>query len=168
MVGSKPTPPILFVLTITFLLPLSESYPANPDLKSEFLIPHNNARKLVNVSKLIWDDEVAAYAEWYASIRQYDCSLIHSHGEYGENLFWGSGSGWKIAKVVAAWVVEKKNYDYETNKCDEGCMCGHYTQVVWRNTTRLGCAMVPCYGNKGTFVVCSYDPPGNYVGMWPY
>jgi pathogenesis-related protein 1 len=45
-------------------------------------------------------------------------------------------------------------------------MCGHYTQIVWRNTKAVGCAV----GGKGAreVWVCDYDPPGNYVGQRPY
>lgn len=48
-----------------------------------------------------------------------------------------------------------------------GDECLHYTQVVWRDSVYLGCAKVNCY-NGGSFVICSYDPPGNYEGDRPY
>ncbi|KAK2998900.1 hypothetical protein RJ639_023346, partial [Escallonia herrerae] len=45
-----------------------------------------------------------------------------------------------------------------------GQMCGHYTQVVWRNSVRLGCARVQ--SNSGWwFIACNYDPPGNYIAQ---
>ncbi|KAF5731874.1 pathogenesis-related protein 1-like [Tripterygium wilfordii] len=70
-----------------------------------------------------------------------------------------------VTDVVNLWVAEKANYDYESNSCNG--VCGHYTQVVWRKSVRLGCARVGC-DNGGTFVICSYDPPGNYNGELPY
>ena len=68
--------------------------------------------------------------------------------------------------VVKLWVNEKANYDYNSNSCVGG-ECLHYTQVVWRNSVRLGCAKVRC-NNGGTFIGCNYDLPGNYVGQKPY
>jgi uncharacterized protein YkwD len=131
-----------------------------------FLGPHNDARRALGLRPLRWDPQVASYAQWYANQRRGDCQLRHSNGPYGENLFWGSGVGWTPEQAVAAWVAEKPQYNYYTNSCNG--MCGHYTQIVWKDSRRLGCAMVVCDGNKGTLVVCSYDPPGNYVGMRPY
>ncbi|KAK7856648.1 basic form of pathogenesis-related protein 1 [Quercus suber] len=64
------------------------------------------------------------------------------------------------------WVAEKNCYDYNRNTCVGG-QCLHYTQVVWRNSVRLGCARVQC-NNGWWFVTCSYDPPGNYDGQRPY
>lgn len=48
-----------------------------------------------------------------------------------------------------------------------GKMCGHYTQIVWRDSVRLGCASVNCL-NGGMYAICSYDPPGNYIGESPF
>ncbi|KAM2731092.1 hypothetical protein EV2_034798 [Malus domestica] len=69
--------------------------------------------------------------------------------------------------AVDLWVAEKADYSYESNSCAAGKVCGHYTQVVWRNSARVGCAKVRC-SSGGTFIGCNYDPPGNYVGEKPY
>jgi pathogenesis-related protein 1 len=45
-------------------------------------------------------------------------------------------------------------------------VCGHYTQIVWRDTTSVGCAAQSC--PQGEIWVCDYSPPGNYVGQHPY
>ncbi|GJM87075.1 hypothetical protein PR202_ga02993 [Eleusine coracana subsp. coracana] len=139
-----------------------------PSLAASFLDPHNAARRAVGLGPLAWDERLAAYARRYAAKRSGDCALVHSHGPFGENLFRGSGgAGWRPADVVGAWVRERAVYDARSNTCRGGA-CGHYTQIVWRRTTAVGCALVPCGGGRGTFGVCSYNPPGNYVGMRPY
>ncbi|KAF4378489.1 hypothetical protein G4B88_027549 [Cannabis sativa] len=60
-------------------------------------------------------------------------------------------------------------YDYNSNTClsENPWACLHYTQVVWRDSTRLGCAKVHC-NVEGIIVICNYDPPGNYIGQRPY
>ncbi|XP_057428425.1 pathogenesis-related protein 1-like [Lotus japonicus] len=139
------------------------------DSRADYLNAHNAARSAVNVPNLVWDDTVAAFAQNYANQRKGDCKLVHSGGggRYGENLAWGkpdlSGTG-----AVKLWVDEKANYDYNSNSCASGKQCGHYTQVVWKNSMRLGCAKVKCDNGGGTFITCNYDPPGNYVGQKPY
>lgn len=137
----------------------------------DFVNPHNAARAAVGVGPVSWDENVAAFARSYAAQRQGDCKLVHSGGgpnHYGENIFWGGGSAWKASDAVGLWVGEKQNYDYNSNSCAAGKVCGHYTQVVWRKSTAIGCARVVCDNNAGVFIICSYNPPGNVVGESPY
>ncbi|CAL2279522.1 unnamed protein product [Prunus armeniaca] len=88
-----------------------------------------------------------------------------AEGPYGENLAEGYGE-MTGGQAVKFWVTEKPNYDYASNTC-VGDVCGHYTQVVWRNSTHVGCARAKCK-NGWMFVICSYYPPGNYIGERPY
>lgn len=144
--------------------------PARSDraLQRQFLVPHNAARYALRLAPLVWDPKLARYAQSYANKRRGDCALRHSNGPYGENIFWGSGNEWTPAQAVADWVSERKWYSYWSNSCVEGELCGHYTQIVWRSTRRIGCAKVTCNGGKGVFITCNYDPPGNYIGERPY
>ncbi|KAK9286098.1 hypothetical protein L1049_014478 [Liquidambar formosana] len=97
-------------------------------------------------------------------VNQY--GVVHSGGPDGENLALSTGNLTGTA-AVKMWVDEKANYDNNTNSCADGAPCGHYIQVVWSNSSRLGCAKVRC-NCAGTFIICNYDPPGNYVGQRPY
>ncbi|PKU60290.1 pathogenesis-related protein PR-1-like [Dendrobium catenatum] len=137
-------------------------------LPSQFLSPHNAIRSPLKLTPLTWDLQLMQYAESYALRRRSDCALVHSGGPYGENIFWGSGSGWSPAQAVAAWGGEGRWYSIKANTCVVGRECGHYTQIVWRSTRRIGCATVNCVGGRGQFMVCEYDPPGNYIGERPY
>ncbi|XP_033138795.1 pathogenesis-related protein PR-1 [Brassica rapa] len=76
----------------------------------------------------------------------------------------GSGSSWAPGFAVHSWIVEGSSYNFNTNSCDGSEMCGHYTQIVWRDTKKLECASVVCENGAGVFITCNYDPPGNYVG----
>ena len=140
---------------------------AQSSVQDDVVNLHNEARADVGVKPVSWNESLATYAESYAATRQDDCKLKLSGGPYGENLFWGSGAGWAPAQAVGAWLSERPRYDYWSNSCYGG-MCGHYTQIMWRSTRRVGCAMVTCYNGRGTFITCNYDPPGNYVGVRPY
>ncbi|KAI5081487.1 hypothetical protein GOP47_0004670 [Adiantum capillus-veneris] len=143
--------------------------PARPSSSSEgeWLEPHNAARAEVGLPPLVWSDEVAQFAEsWANQRRAAGCGLEHSGGSYGENIFWGSGAGYGPAECVASWVREKENYNYGDNSCSSGD-CGHYTQIIWANTARLGCAKATC-DDGSVFMTCNYDPPGNYIGTKPY
>ncbi len=81
-----------------------------------------------------------------------------------------------VASAVASWVNEEQYYDHATNSCASGQVCGHYTQIVWKNTTRVGCAQAHCTTNSPfgagfpdwDMSVCDFSPPGNYVGEAPY
>uniref|UniRef100_A0A3Q3E2B1 Peptidase inhibitor 16-like n=1 Tax=Labrus bergylta TaxID=56723 RepID=A0A3Q3E2B1_9LABR len=70
--------------------------------------------------------------------------------------------------------AENLSYDFNNNSCDEDKMCGHYTQMVWADTHRVGCAVHVCTDMEGlnwgrtNFLVCNYYPAGNYEGERPY
>lgn len=157
--------PIALICTLSCLAMLLQSSNAQ-NTNQDYLRAHNSARAAVGVEPLKWDDKVATYAQNYANKHKADCKLVHSGGSYGENLAWSSGelSGNAAVKM---WVDEKAYYNYNSNSCARGKQCGHYTQVVWRKSVRVGCAKVRC-NNGGTFITCNYDPPGNVVGQRPY
>ncbi|CAL5091583.1 unnamed protein product [Urochloa decumbens] len=137
----------------------------------DFVSLHNAARNDVGVGPVTWDDNVAAFARSYAARRAGDCALQHSSGSgYGENIFkGGAGKDWSASDAVGLWVKEKQWYDHASNSCSapQGQSCGHYTQVVWRKSTAIGCARVVC-NNGGVFITCNYNPPGNFAGQRPY
>ncbi|KAL8461326.1 hypothetical protein ACS0TY_032707 [Phlomoides rotata] len=151
-----------------FLLSLSIHAAASKNLVQQSLGIQNAARAALGLPPLVWDQKIVRYAEWYANRRRADCELQHSHGPYGENIFWGSGDEWTPAQAAAAWVAERQVYNYWSNSCAYGEQCGHYTQIVWKETRRIGCARVVCDEGRGVFMTCNYDPPGNYIGERPY
>ncbi|MFO0569207.1 MAG: CAP domain-containing protein [Polyangiaceae bacterium] len=134
---------------------------------------HNAARAGVNppasspIPPLAWSGSLAAVAQAYAN----KCVFQHSKGQYGENLYASTNSSSPQA-VVQSWMSEESSYDYASNSCSD--VCGHYTQVVWAKSTKLGCGVKTCDQNSpfgsGSWQlwVCNYDPPGNYVGEKPY
>ncbi len=127
---------------------------------------HNIYRRALHIPELVWNNQLAAYAqEWANSLKNQGCRMKHRpNNPYGENLAWAMGKTLTPQEVVQMWYSEVKDYDYASNTCRN--VCGHYTQVVWKNSKRLGCGIARC-GNSEVWV-CNYDPPGNYIGERPY
>uniref|UniRef100_A0A1J3HK63 Pathogenesis-related protein 1 n=1 Tax=Noccaea caerulescens TaxID=107243 RepID=A0A1J3HK63_NOCCA len=134
------------------------------DSPQDYVGAHNAARQAVGVGPIQWDGGLAAYAQSYAERLRGDCKLIHSGGPYGENLA-GSSGDLSGVRAVNLWVSEKANYNYPANTCNG--VCGHYTQVVWRKSVRVGCGKARC-NNGGTIISCNYDPRGNFNNELPY
>ncbi|MBW2525289.1 MAG: SCP-like extracellular [Deltaproteobacteria bacterium] len=133
---------------------------------------HNQERCDVGANPAIpplsWSNSLASVAQsWADYLASQGCPLQHSSSGYGENIFWGSGSSYSAQYVHDAWASEISCFTYGTFPGCCSCTCGHYTQIVWRNTTQLGCAKANCPGS-GQIWVCNYNPPGNYLGQMPY
>ena len=166
---------LALALACTPSLP-ADTAPEGPRLSpfaQAFVDAHNDARGRAQptpspaLPDLAWDDGLAEIAaDWAAG-----CVFEHSTGTTGENLAAFSNSV-EPKVVVDAWFSEIADYDYADNSCAPGKQCGHYTQVVWRTTERVGCALQVCDNLRGfgpaEYWVCEYDPAGNWVGQKPY
>lgn len=173
---------------------LAESINLTDNEKQEIVKLHNKWRsdaakgllhqnlKARAMETIQWDDELADSAKAYGDY----CNYQHSHVdgvdyttlnyEYGENLFITSelNTTYAIQRSSNGWGEEHQDYDHLELKC-EGNMCGHYTQMVWEKTTRMGCSLSKCnrfnnrdYKQPGLFLVCHYYPMGNFNGIKPY
>ncbi|KAF6063029.1 Cysteine-rich secretory family protein [Candida albicans] len=122
----------------------------------QILEAHNIKRASHGVNPLTWSNELYNYANKVAS--SYDCSgnLRHTSGPYGENLALGYSSG---ANAVSAWYSEGFNFGGAGK-------LNHFTQVVWKSTTQLGCAYKDCRAKGwGLYIICNYQKPGNIIGQ---
>ncbi len=163
---------------------------------SGFTDAHNAIRADYDVVPLAWDSELASIADDWAEHLAIENGCIMEHrpsvevpfsqggmegfqiGNYvnemfiGENLYWEMTTGditlAAPSTVVNAWASEIQFYDYDSNSCQEGQMCGHYTQVIWSETTHVGCAYRICDDEGSQVWVCNYHPAGNMVGQRPY
>ena len=97
------------------------------------LVAHNAYRERLGLRKLVWSDKLAKAAQAWADKLIKRSKLEHQQlPSTGENLFEMTGGGATPDDVVHDWASESLDYDYASNRCHS--MCGHYTQVVWRNT----------------------------------
>jgi pathogenesis-related protein 1 len=157
-----------------------------PPLLTGITAAHNQVRAMVVTSvplpALVWEPALAATAAaWVAQCRdtQAPTGLIDhnpnrsvGHPYYvGENIYATSAlpSSTTAQQAVNMWAAERVNYNYATNTCAAGAVCGHYTQIVWRSTVKVGCAIGDCPNLRyRTSIVCNYGPGGNYSGQRPY
>jgi hypothetical protein len=144
------------------------------------LLEHNRARSSVPGTSdppppLKWDSCMQAGAAAHARKCRFAHASKSERGGAGENIYANGTPGRVTAEQVAqTWASERYVYQYPSGVCT-GNMCGHYTQMVWRDTRNLGCAVQVC--NAGNplpssgpweFWVCRYDPAGNSRSELPY
>ncbi|MCK5896367.1 MAG: SCP-like extracellular [Cocleimonas sp.] len=168
---------------------------SSPSIKKTNTVPtafrgtlstHNAVRAQYDLTPLRWSPTLARYAQQWATHQATfkNCNMQHRphhkspfKQQYGENLFWASPKRWSdgkterqfisISEVITSWANEVDDYDYHSNTCKTGEQCGHYTQIVWRETQAVGCAIAVC-PDKSQLWVCNYNPSGNYIGEQPY
>jgi uncharacterized protein YkwD len=129
------------------------------------LAAHNALRARLGIAPMAWSLRLAARSQDWADTLIARRQFRHRpNSPFGENLFEITGATASPAQVVDAWAAESRDYDYPSNRCRGDC--GHYTQIVWRATKEVGCAVARS-GRREVWV-CDYDPPGNWVGKRPY
>ena len=134
-------------------------------LPGDMLSAHNDVRLHAGVPLLAWSNRLAAHAQDWANTLLSRRQFFHRpNPRYGENLFEIVGATASPAQVVHEWASEARDYNHRSNTCRG--VCGHYTQIVWRDTKAVGCAVARSGGRE--VWVCNYDPPGNWVGERPY
>lgn len=158
----------LFLCVLTSNVVAQELITMDTLIKASILNEHNKERQLLHIPDLIWSYELAEYAsEWALQLAEEDNGIHHRDFDaYGENISWFSAAPDTYAEGVTLWNDEKKYFKYKAIGND-WAKTGHYTQVIWKNTQRVGCG--GAFGASGAFFfVCNYDPPGNYLGQKPY
>jgi uncharacterized protein YkwD len=140
----------------------------------------NKIRAEVGSPPLKWDCKLAEESQKWAEYLARNKKFIHSKAKnYGENLFMGirftmnllSGEKevqvYSLSEAIKNWYSEKKYYVHgKSDWCMEGKVCGHYTQLVWKNTKYIGCGKA--VSGVKTYIVCRFYPAGNIIGEQPY
>ncbi|CUA69707.1 Fruiting body protein SC14 [Rhizoctonia solani] len=130
-------------------------------IRKNYLTTHNNERVKHGAKALTWDNALASSAQAWAN----QCKFQHSRS--GENLYAGTGNP-TAAAAVGAWNAESKDYNPRNSQPS------HWTQVIWKGTTKLGCALKQCAPGTildakyvANYYVCHYSPVGNVIGQFP-
>jgi uncharacterized protein YkwD len=152
-------------VAIVCLLATAATAADEESLARDMLTAHNEVRAKVGVPPLAWSENLARAAQEWANTLIAERRFDHRpKSKTGQNLFRMDGGREAPRKVVERWASEAANFNYKSNRCKGEC--GHYTQLVWRSTKEVGCAVAG--GGSREVWVCEYAPPGNYVGRRPY
>ncbi|GAX42881.1 SCP-like extracellular [Tolypothrix sp. NIES-4075] len=145
------------------------SGPSGGGMAQEILNAHNSYRSQVGVPPLTWSNTLASQAQEWANYLSSNRKFEHSGTSgQGENLWMGTSHRFSFTQMVGSWGNEKQHFVKGTfpNVSNTGNWAdvGHYTQMVWRNTTQVGCAVVDG-GDGNARLVCRYVSPGNVIGQ---
>jgi len=133
---------------------------------------HNNARAVFGVPKLQWSNTLQATSQIWANTLAKTNNFVHSKRVYtGENLAYGTVGVFTPTRLFNLWMAEKKYFILgrkfpSVSTTGSYKAVGHYTQIIWRTTQQVGCAMAS--NSKRTYLVCQYKNPGNIIGSYVY
>ncbi|MBV8687399.1 MAG: SCP-like extracellular [Alphaproteobacteria bacterium] len=140
-------------------------------LEPRLLAAHNAERAALGLKPLEWDATLAADAAGWARHLARIGDLQHAEDAdpedpQGENLWAGTKGAYTPEAMVGLWIAEKKDYRpapiEEASRTGDFEDIGHYTQLVWRDTGRVGCALAA--GAEDEVLVCRYRTAGNVEG----
>lgn len=153
---------------------VSADVPSNSAFSQVLLAEHNRARDDAGVPRLKWSVKLAREAEDWAGQLAREGWMRHASDSEangaGENLWMGSAGYYAPEAMVGSFVEERRHYRRgafprvsSTGRWED---VGHYTQVVWRDTREVGCAVAR--NGSDDFLVCRYWPAGNWMGEVPF
>ncbi|HEU4969807.1 CAP domain-containing protein [Sphingomonas sp.] len=139
-------------------------------LDARLLAAHNRERAGLGVPVLGWDAGLAQDAKAWAAQLARSGQLAHaSNTDSGENLWAGTSGRYAPEEMVGLWLAEKADFRPgifpNVSKSRNLAAVGHYTQMVWRTTERVGCAIAD--NGREEFLVCRYARAGNVIGERP-
>jgi hypothetical protein len=137
---------------------------------ARILAIHNRERAAAGVAPLVWDASLEAGAAIYARELAVSGVLRHSNRQarrgIRENLWIGLRGYWPVETMVASWTGERRNFRPgifpDVSRTGNWMDAGHYSQMIWPTTTRLGCAIGS--SRQWEALVCRYAPAGNIDG----
>jgi len=151
------------------LTPESSKAPKVPNVTEkafidECLLMHNSLRAKHGAPALTLDDNLGKIAQAWAGELIKKNKMAHNDTGFGENVYWNTElpTGSRAAEM---WYSEIKDYDFSKNAGQKGT--GHFTQLVWADSKKVGIAMAVCPDlEKGYYVVANYYPAGNVLGKY--
>lgn len=137
---------------------------------ARILAAHNAERARAGVAPLTWDNALGTAAAAYAAQMAMTGRFAHSDRSLrrgtGENLWMGTHAAFSVETMVGGWASEKRFFvpGVFPNNSRSGNWedVGHYTQMIWPTTTRVGCALAST--PRTDYLVCRYAGAGNIDG----
>lgn len=137
---------------------------------ARILAAHNAVRAQFGVAPLAWDPALAngaaSYAVQLALTNSFQHSDRHARPGTGENLWMGTRGYYSYEAMVGGWASEQRDFVPgifpAVSRSGNWENVGHYTQMVWPTTTRVGCAVAS--NARNDYLVCRYSPAGNIDG----
>ena len=148
--------------------PLPKELKKVPENAHEFLLVHNAERARLGIAPLRWSSKLAKYAQKWAKHLASSGDFEHrgrDEARYGENLYRGSDDR-SPGDAARKWLEERVLYRGGPIAREELTLIGHYTQMIWQETTHVGFGVAR--GPKGIVVVANYSPGGNRSRQVPY
>ena len=141
-----------------------------PDLSARILALHNLEREHIGAPTLEWDEALAQDAQGWAQSLVASGRFEHSpqvtRRNQGENLFMGTSGFYPIDAMIGSFLEERSDFRPGTfpavSRSGNWHRVGHYTQLIWPQTRRIGCAIAQ--GRGDDVLVCRYWPAGNVMG----
>ena len=141
--------------------------------ENRVLAAHNRERDVLGIAPLRWNPALAVDARGWADHLARTGEFEHAPEQeepQGENLWAGTRKSYSLEAMVDGWVREKRYFrrglfpnNSSTGRVED---VGHYTQLVWRDTLEVGCALAT--GTREDVLVCRYAQAGNYEGELPF
>jgi hypothetical protein len=140
-------------------------------LRSTMIAAHNEARRRYGVAPLAWDEGLARDAKAYAQLLAGTGRFEHDpqtkrRPKQGENLFMGTRTAYSYSDMIGLLIAERRYFRPgrfpAVSRTGRWSDVGHYTQIIWPASQRVGCAIASNRAND--YLVCRYLPAGNIVG----
>jgi len=172
--------PLKSIIALGLVASFGWQAPANAENETQnafsrqVLAQHNLERTRAGVPALVWNEGLARDAQAWAHKLASEGWLHHASDAEnrgaGENLWMGSAGYYAPQAMVGAFLEERRFFKRgafpDVSHTGNWQDVGHYTQVVWRDTREVGCALARGAGND--FLVCRYWPAGNWMGEAPF
>lgn len=138
------------------------------------LVAHNAERIRLGLKPLVWSAKLSEHAKKWAQTLatsdMFEHAPVGADGGEGENLWTGTKDDYTPEEMIGFFIDEGKLFRRskfpDVSTTGQWTDVGHYTQIVWKDTREVGCAIAS--NPRSDYLVCRYLPAGNVIGQQVY